>query len=177
MGKRFDGPVRLDDHAFTLPEVAAISGVGQPAIRNWLERGTLKIGDHRSLTGRRVFCLADAVRLATMHSLITRVTVRASDAVGVAELVTQEILKLAPCDANGRPLVDPASIPATLALTFAVIEGETQVGLIDPERPGYTDWRGSWGDAHILIPIAAALHRVIHNLITLSQRAAPEPVA
>lgn len=175
MGKRFDGSVYLDDPAFTLTEVAAISGVAAPSVRNWIDRGTLALGG-RSPTGRPVFSLADAVRLATMQALTITVPLKPSDAALAAELVAREVLHLAATDATGRPMASPNAIPTTLALVLATVGGKMCAGWVDPAETGYRGENTAWSRAHVVLPIASLLDDVVHNLVALASRSAPEPI-
>ncbi|HEX3346931.1 MAG TPA: hypothetical protein VHS58_02375 [Acetobacteraceae bacterium] len=125
----------------------------------------LGIGE-RDGRGRRLLHLLDVVKLAAMHDITRRAGVRPSDAAGAAVLVARQIEKMAPRDEYGSPLVDLQSLPQTLYLGLASVDGEMQVGLIDPFRPGgYLDVGRPSAAAHIVVPIAALLATVTGRVI------------
>jgi hypothetical protein len=162
----FDGPVRLDDYRFTLVEAAALANVPDGSVRNWIKREVLQVGQLH-FTGRHIFSLLDAVRLAAMHDLTIRVPLLPSDAVQAAEFLVREVVKRMPTDADGRPIADPNAIEPAIAVALAVVDGEMNVGLIDPTMPGYAAWNGSWGRAHVVVPIKALVADVLFRLLTL----------
>jgi len=175
MGRKFDDTVPLLEIAWTLNEIVAISGVKESSIRNWMVRGNLDLGE-KHFGGKSYFSLIDALRVAAMQGMTSRAGIKPSDAKTASEMIVCEIVKRAPRDADGKPVLNPNSIPRNLALTLAVVDDATQVGWIDPTQDGYSDFRGSWGAAHIVVPVASLLANVVGNLTALTQRAEPESV-
>lgn len=163
----------MDDRAFTTAEIVAVSGVPEKSITNWTGRKLLAVGE-RHFTGRRLFSVEDAIRLAAMHDLTVRVPIGPTDVAQAAEVIVRQVIKHAPRDAAGHPLFTLDAVPATVALALAVEDGLTCVGLIDPTQPGYAVWPGPWARAHVVVPIAAMLMDVSYRLIELTDRREPE---
>jgi hypothetical protein len=156
--------MRLDEAAYTTGQVAALSGVPEKSVRNWDARGVLPLGESH-FTGRRLFTLTDALKLAVMADLTGRVGVSPSDAAGAATLVARAVIAAAPPDADGHPTLDPNSVPPTRAYALAILNGEMHVGTVDSAEPG--EWSGEWGRAHIVLPIAPLLANLAFRLLSL----------
>jgi hypothetical protein len=167
MARRYDHAISLDERTYTTAEVAFLSGVAEKNIRNWTApaRNVLQVGE-RHFTGRVVFSLLDAVRLAAMHDLTVRVPLKPSDAAGAAEVLVRYVAEHSPKDGAGHPVADPSAINRTLAFALAYVEGEPHVGLVDSD----SDFRGQWGRAHVVLPIAAIVAGVLSRLLDLATR-------
>ena len=159
-------PIRLDEPRFTTSQIVRLSGCSDKSIRNWTDRNIVSLGE-RHFTGRVVYSLLDAIRLAVMHDLTTRVPMKPTDAAGAAELLARYVAEHSPHDDAGHPVADVNAIPRGLA--YAMIfgaDGKPLVGLVNPDQPGgYADFRGTWGRAHIVLPIAAIVADVLYNLL------------
>ena len=157
-------PLKLEEHRFSTSDAIRLSGVPEKSLRNWLasERRVLQIGV-RHFTGRILFSVLDIFQIAALHDLTRRAGMAPSDAAGIASVVASEIRKRAPTGADGHLTIDLATIPGSLALSAARIDGEMMVGLIDPSQPEYLDYRGAHGRAHMVVPIAGLVADVLYR--------------
>jgi hypothetical protein len=154
------GSIRLTDYLFTTADLGRLSGASEVTLRNWIARGVLPPIGQR-FAGRLMFTLADALRVAAVNDLTTRVVMPPATAVKVAELVVRQVSERSP-----GSVVDVNAMPATLALAVAWQDGEPHVQLVDQGEPGgYLAWQGEWGRAHVVLPLSGLLAGVIWTAI------------
>ena len=79
----------------------------------------------------------------------------------------------APAPAGGL-LLDLKAINPTAAFAFVFEGDELRGDLVHPTRhEGHTFFAGPWGRAHILVPIAAILARVVGRLLEITSTTEP----
>ena len=158
--------LRLEAQRFGTSDAIRLTGVPAKHLRNWIsaERRVIDVGA-RHFTGRILFSILDIFQIAALHDLTGRAGMAPSDAAGIASVVAVEIRKRAPTDSGGYLTIDLISLPRSLALAAARIDGEMMVSLIDPSQPEYLDFRGAHGRAHIVVPIAGLVADVLYRSV------------
>ena len=168
----FDGPVRLDERQFTLREAAFLADIPLPNVRNWIDRDIVKAGTN--LAGRASLTLLDIAHLMVLHDLTINVPLGPTLAVQAADRVAGYIEAHSPRDAAGGLLLDLKAINPSAAFAFTCENGELRGDLVHPTRhEGHTFFAGPWGRAHILVPIAAILARVVGRLLEITSTTEP----
>ena len=106
----------------------------------------------RAANGGRAYSFRHVVRTTFLRQLVRNVGMPVGDAAMAADVAIQVLEGLLPTDDAGNKLLMPDSDWYSIALALARgDDGEWSVGLVDPDKPSYSD--GPYVKAHIILPI------------------------
>ena len=156
-------PIYLDEHRFSTAEARALSGISVKALENARLSSRSHVafgirGGRGRYGGELRYSLLEVLQLATLHDLTTRVHMRPADAMAVAEILADEVMRRARRDSTGRAIADLTGLPPGLALVVATLDGSPSVETVVLSR-GYAD-AGPWSRAHIVLPVAELVRDV-----------------
>jgi hypothetical protein len=167
-----DTPIYFKEYQFTLAEAAAVSGVSEKNIRNWLARDVLKIGKKHFL-GRWLFNFLDLVRLTVMNDLTQQVAMQPVEASQIANGVgiTDLVYEMTRRDATGQLLDGKDGYRPNVNVMVAFIDGKPFAVSTNIKNPGNyyppddSDVaNAAFRRAHIVIPIYGIVSDLMFRL-------------
>ncbi|MBF0391900.1 MAG: MerR family transcriptional regulator [Alphaproteobacteria bacterium] len=167
-----DTPIVFAEYQFTLAEAAALSGVAEKTIRNWLAREVLKIGK-RHILGRWLFNVIDLVRLAVMNDLTQQIAMPPAEASQIANAqgITDIVGRMTMRDESGQLLESADGYRPNINFLVAFHEGELVGFAVNIKTPGnlYPPHHGDVANAalrraHVVIPIYATVGDLIFRI-------------
>ena len=138
----------FDKLQFSTAQVRQAAFVTDKEIDRWQASGHILPG--RTVTGGRVYSLADVVQITVIKQLIGNVGMPIRDAAVAADIAVDLVRDFLPTDeVSNKVLVLDASW-STLSLCLSKRDGQWCSALVDPNRPGYLD--GDYGYVHVMLP-------------------------